>query len=265
MDPESRLQDQIQDSELNQDSALSRRQFLKIAGVSLAGAAVTLLPTVPTSIAAFNTLQYLPIEDIRKALEIAKKAPMFQEAITELEAINIRFNIVPESVSASSAQGDLVGLLLHQSSSPSRRLGADLLLTVDLSKEILNIVQYLVGWCLVKSTKLKSVIFDIRFPLYEKLREDTVKYETPPNMIRPRKEHHWSLSRPNSPPVRPEDLVEFGWPPEAPDSHFWYFDGCTSPGWTVYREANHFRCAQAGEHQSDDARQQPVLDLVYID
>ena len=209
--------------------------------------------------------QDIPIEEIRKALEIAKKESMFQEAVVELEALNIQFNIVPEAVSASSAQGDLVGLLLHQSSSPSRRMGADLILTVDMSKEILNIVQYLVGWCLVKSTKLKSVIFDIRFPLYEKLREDRIKYDTPPKMTRPRKEHHWSFSRPNSPPLRPEDLVEFGWPPETTDSHFWYFDGCISPGWTVYREANHFLCAQVGEHQSDDSRQQRVLDLAYID
>jgi hypothetical protein len=122
MNPDSEGKAPIPDGEHNQDNSISRRQFQKIAGVTLAGAAVTLLPTLPTSITAFYTLQDLPIDDIRKALEIAKKEPMFQEALAELAALNIQFNVVPESVSASSAQGDLVGLLLHQSSSPSRRL-----------------------------------------------------------------------------------------------------------------------------------------------
>ncbi|OGO72707.1 MAG: hypothetical protein A2Z49_07670 [Chloroflexi bacterium RBG_19FT_COMBO_56_12] len=136
MNQESTQPDPIPEGEQNQDNSISRRQFLKIAGVTLAGAAVTLLPALPTSIAAINTLQDIPIEEIRKALEIAKKESMFQEAVVELEALNIQFNIVPEAVSASSAQGDLVGLLLHQSSSPSRRMGADLILTVDMSKNL---------------------------------------------------------------------------------------------------------------------------------
>ena len=258
----------IPDDDQDHDHSITRRQFLKIAGVTLAGVAATLLPGLPTRMAALDALQDVPIEAIHKALELARQEPMFQEAIAELDNLDIQFNIIPEAVGISSVQGDLVGLVLHQSGSPSRRMGASLILTVDLSKEVLNNVQYLLGWCLVQALKLKSVNFHIRLQPYEEARDDRVHDVTLPRMIRPRIEHHWSFPRLNSPPIRLEDLVEFGWPPETAMSHmshYWYFDGCTSPGWTVYREAKLFRCAQVGEHQSDDARQGRYLDLDYID
>jgi hypothetical protein len=263
MDGEPQTGEIIPGNNLDQHRSLTRRQFLKIAGFAFAGAAAAFIPPLPLRLADPDTLRETPVKYIQRALEIAKKEPIFQQAVAELARANIQFDLLPESIRFSSTLDNLVGLVLPYRGSPSRRMGASLLLSADLSKKNITFVQHLTGWCLVRSLTLKSVIYDNRLTPHAEANAARVYSGNPLGMIGVRQEQLWSFPRPNSPPISPEDLVEFGWPPETADSRYWHFDGCTAPGWAVYRQANLFRCVQVSEHRSDDAQRARVLPLKY--
>jgi hypothetical protein len=111
--------------------------------------------------------------------------------------------------------------------------------------------------------QVSSVIFDVRNPFYEETRSPRIHYDTPPRLIRPRVERQWSFTRPDSPLPRSEDLVEVGWPPETPDTHYWHYGGCSGCAWIIERDAWVYRCTQVLEERSGEVKQSRSVDLDY--
>jgi len=248
----------ITETTVTPGSDLSRRQFLQVAEIAIVGAAASKIPVISSSFGA-------PADDVEEALGIAENSPMFQEAIAYLFSLGIEFKVTPDAVKLSSIKEPLIGLVLRHDQSTSKRMGADVILTVDLQNKVLNTVQAATGWSLLDSLQVASVLFDIRLPLYPEWRDDRLHYDTPPRMLRPGIEQQWSFWRPDSPPERPEDLVLYGWPAETRDSHYWYFDGCNLAGWVDDQGFLIYRCEQVEEHQSDDLGRRRVLSLDYVD
>jgi hypothetical protein len=243
----------------------SRREFLKLTGISFSSVIVS-----NAQILSINNYFYQPLPpasptDIEAALTIAKESVMFNEVVGELYSIEFEFNIAKDAVVNSSNNDPLIGLVLHHSQSTSHRFGVDLILTVDIKNSLLNRIQTIVGWSLLDTIEIASSEFDLRLPLYPEYREERVSYDTPPNMIRPRIEHQWSFWRPDSPPITPDDLVQYGWPIEKSDSHYWYFDGCSNASWVNEGGMWVYRCEQVAEHQSDDPKNQRELELKYLE
>jgi hypothetical protein len=163
--------------------------------------------------------------------------------------LGLSFNVTVDSALFASLQEPLAGFVLPHSQSPSRRMGADLALTVDVAQGLVTSVHFLTGWSLVDMLEVASITFDVRNPLYEESRDGRIQYDTPPALIRPRIEDYWTFPRPDSPPMTDADLVETGWPPHAEDpaAGYWHYGGCNQTGWMVEREAWVYRCVQVRE------------------
>jgi hypothetical protein len=149
----------------------------------------------------------------------------------------------------ASIQDKLAGFVLPHSDSPSRRMGANLALTVDVAQGLVTSVHSLTGWSQVEMLDVASFTFDMRGPLYEEARSGRIQYDKPPALIRPRVETYWTFLRPGSPPMTDADLVETSWPPHAEDPavDYWHYGGCSQAGWIVECEAWVYRCIQVRE------------------
>jgi hypothetical protein len=242
---------------------ISRRQFLKTAGVTALGAAATVLPGHILDITSPPATPEVSVEDIEAALAVAREAPMFQDALAAVDLSSFGISAAAEAVRQSSKQDQLIGLILRHQKTVSNRTGVDLLLTVDLQDKVLSAVQVVTGWCLLSLLQVMSIAFDVREPLYEELRSGRIQYDEPPRLIRPRQEFLGTFPRADPPPPQPEDFVEVGWPVETEKSRYWYYDGCSSAAWVLVKEAWVYRCTQVAEYQSKDTAQRCVLDLKY--
>ncbi len=241
--------------------SINRRHFLKLSGITILSAFIDVqISPLRSSTIHSNALQTNE-DKIKEVLEIALKSSMYQETVMELERLNYQFVADLPFVTYTIEYEDLFGLLLKHKSSTNPRTGADLVMTFNLEKQSLDSLEYAIGWCLLDSLEISSVFFDAGKPLYEELRPERIYYEDPPRMIRPRSEQFQSFSRPDSPEVRPEDLVLEGWPIETPVSDYWYYDGCTSADWMPEGNSMFLRCAQIAEHRSKDKSDYRVIDL----
>lgn len=164
------------------------------------------------------------------AMAIAKGSPHFQQAIARLQDADLRFEVESKDVRLAATNGSSVGLVVRHNISPSPRYGADLILTVDLTANLLTATQFVIGWCLINSLDVASTMFDARNPLEVQL-SPTRNEELSLTLVKPRVEQQWSFFRPGSPPQRPEELVEVGWPPEAPEYPRWNYVGCIAAEW----------------------------------
>lgn len=225
---------------------ITRREFLKAASTVAVGATLSVLPVHPLSSLAASPIKG---EDLAAALEIAVSDALYQEAVAELQALGLTFQPAVDAVRLASIQDGLTGFVLPHRASPSRRMGADLALTVDVAPGLVTSVHFLTGWSLVEMLEMASITFDVRNPLYEESRDGRIQYDTPPALIRPRIEEYWSFPRPNSPSMTDADLVETGWPPHAEDpaAGYWHYGGCSQAGWVVEREAWVYRGVQVRE------------------
>jgi hypothetical protein len=242
---------------------VSRRQFLKVASVTICGTAAYTILGLSRGFTDMDAATQSLASSWDEALAISRNAPMFQETISELDGLDLRFDVSEKTIRQTSFQDRYIGLVMKQTDSQSPRMGADLVLTIDLASKTLNVVQRVVGWSLLDTLQVSSVIFDARDPLYEEWRNPRIHYDIPPRMIRPRLERLWSVWRPDSPLPRPEDLVELGWPLETPDSHYWHYGGCSDCVWVADREAWVYRCVQVLEERSGEVEQRRTVDLDY--
>jgi hypothetical protein len=241
---------------------VSRRDFLRFSEIAAISTLVTSFPPLLSfSSSSFNARLLQDTDLLEQALNILSNAALFQDTALELQMLGFQFAPTLASVTHSSAYEQLIGIAIAHQNPTNPRTGADLLATIDLSQKELKAVEYLVGWCLVDSLELFHVIFDGRLPLYEELRDDRLIYDTPPRMLRPRSEQNLSYWRPDSPPVRPEDLVLDGWPVEMPDWTYWYYNGCANAGWRAEDDALFYRCTQISEHRSPRSKEIRAIDL----
>lgn len=237
----------------------SRRRFLQAVGATIIGSVAT---TMPLPILDINASAAPASRD--KAWAIAVASPLFQEAIAELSEGQFVFDATSSSFREVGAQGSLVGLLLQHRSSASRRVGASLIMTVDLQAHSLNFVQFIVGWCLDFSLEAQSTIFDVRNQPYRQI-SDARPPQTLPPLTRPRHGRHWTFARPVPLENRPEKLVVTGWPSDTTDACHWFYDGCTSTEWATENGAVIHRCTQVAEQRSCQPDHRRIVDLVYTE
>jgi hypothetical protein len=239
----------------------TRRVFLKALGVTAIGTVAGSLPIPPLLTPVSAAPAAPPPESIEKALTIAKGAAMFQEISTDLQAYEFAFDVSFSAVHHSSANGVFVGFVLRHSRSSSRRTGADVIVTVNLSTEQLTVVQFVTGWCLVDAMQVSSTVLDIRAVPYEESRPSRIHFSEPPRLVRPRTTQLHRLERANPRPLKPEEIVASGWPPERATDCYWYYQGCSSTEWIADQETLIYRCTQVAEEQSCQPGQQRILDL----
>lgn len=226
-----------------QQDSLTRREFIKTSGVIAASAALATMPLrlkQPPGV----PLASIDEETIKLALMIAMADAMYQETDAEIQALGMKLDTSFESVKFAEAQGSLIGLVIPHLLSPSKRMGVDVALTVDVNSGLLTSVHFLIGWSLVALLNVMSVSYDHRDPLFP-ISEPPL----PPQMIRPRVENHWAFPRENSPPSKDIDRVVVGWPPHAEDpaAGYWHFGGCTKAAWLMDREEAVYRCTEDKE------------------
>ena len=247
-------------SSLNKKSKITRREVL-IAGATVAGAAAAMQVAGKEAEAAGVTPA--TTADVSTGLAIAAGDAMFQEALVELQAAGFGFDLSPLAAQFATVQDNLVGMVIKHNLSLSNRFGVDLILTADLEAGTLFLLQWVIGWSLVDSLEVVSDVFDSRLPLKAEARSPRVQYATPPLMIRPRIEQSWSFWRPGSPPIQPSDLVLTGWPPgpEALNSGYWHYGGCSAATWVSDGLALYYLASQLSEHLG--GTQFRYLDLLY--
>jgi hypothetical protein len=133
--------------------------------------------------------------------------------------------------------------------SESKRFGADIALTVDLATGVLTSCQRVIGWSLVDLLVVSSNRYDVRYPPYQEYPSPRDTSGAPPITIRPAFAADWTLPRPNSPKIQPEDFVETGWPPHAedPNAGYWHFTGSSEAAWVAEQGLNVYECMQVGE------------------
>lgn len=120
---------------------LSRRKFLEILGATTV-AAIAANVSIPSSIATAASGDRV---DFAKALAIVVESPLYRQAIDELEAKGFLFDLKKNTFQGAPKEPDLVGIVLAQTKTPSRKTGADIALTVSLREEALHAVNYVVG------------------------------------------------------------------------------------------------------------------------
>lgn len=276
---ESELSEAENDA-LHRDGHLSRRIFLKMVGATVVGTVAGTLPVppvlanamaLPVSTAPYAT-NAMPAQSAQaitpasrdEAWAIAVASPLFQQVIAELNASHFVFDTTSAGFQHASDHGTLVGLKLEQIRSANRRMGASVVLTVNVQAEVLTGLQYLVSWCLNTSLEVRSIMFDARGPVYNSPEErGPSQSKVSRELRRPRRAENWSFDRDDPLPSRPEELVIEGWPPDSPEACHWFYLGCGSTEWAVDRGLVIHRCMQVVEERSCQTGQQRVLDLTY--
>lgn len=188
---------------------------------------------------------------------------MFKEALAWLQAHKLDFSVSSESATLISAVDSLIGFKLSNTVTPSPRYGGELVLTVDLTKQSLRFVQFIIGWCLLNVFDIASTIYDANQPLYEEYRSPRQQYFDPPQLIRPRREQQWSFYRPNSPKADPDEWPKAGWPIEKAGSLRWYFGGCAQAEWAELQGVAIYRCSVVTEFLGVERQQTRELKLEY--
>lgn len=225
--------------------SLSRREFLQVGGVAVGGA---LLAAAPLNLIKPPNFGQTAPGSVEDALKIALADAMFLEMEEEVKALGMSLNQTADTVKLSGTQDSLTGFVLTHSQSPSKRMGADVALTVDVGRGIVTSVQLVVGWSLVDMLNLAHIMLDYRDspePLYP-TRANT---GAPPEMLKPRTEEYFYFPRADSPAWKPEDLVETGWTPHAEDpaAGYWHYGNSTQAGWILEKGEYVYRCNQAKE------------------
>lgn len=202
-------------------------------------------------------------DNYKQLLIIATQDSIFQEIIVELKLFGFEFEITPRNIGFLSAQDSLIGFVLQQNVSISTRMGANMILTVDLLLNKLIAVQIIIGWSLVNILNVSSRIFDTSNQPYEEMRSNRIKYSDPPKLLRSYIEQSWSFLRENSPEIQLADLIETGWPPHAelPDSGYWHFGGCGAAAWLLRKGKWVYHCTQVSEYRGVD--ESLLVDLNY--
>ena len=200
------------------------------------------------------------------ALGICNKSPLYLQAVDELGIYDFEFNCSTDTVEYTSIQGHLLGAVLRPTKVRDPRMGATISLTFDLQEHELNVLEFVVIWCLIDIVIAISISFDRWKPLYAELRSQRVEYLEPPRMIRPRIENQWAFVRENPPPLLIEDIVLEGWPAIVPERKYWLFNGSSHAEWANREEITYYRCAQVSERLSTgldqlSAEQYRFLDL----
>ncbi len=228
------------------ESVLSRREFLQVSGVATAGVMLAALP--PNLI---NPPNFAPAGTVEDALKIALPDAMFLEMEEEVKALGMALNLDAASIKLSGTQDALTGFVLTHSQSPSKRMGADLALTVDVGRGLVTSVQLVVGWSEVDMLNLAHITLDYR-DVPEPLYPTRANTGAPPEMLRPRSEAYFYFPRINSPAYQPEDLVESGWPPHAEDpaAGYWHYGNTAQAGWMLELGEYVYRCNEAKETQN---------------
>jgi hypothetical protein len=122
-------------------NSISRRKFLELLGVTTVGA-IAANVTIPSSITSASSGDRA---DFAKSLAIVVESPLYRQAIDELEAKGFLFDLKKSTFQRAPKEPGLVGIVLAQTKTPSRKTGADIALTVSLREEALHAVNYVVG------------------------------------------------------------------------------------------------------------------------
>lgn len=249
---------------------LPRRTFLKAIGATVAGVVGPILP-IPEHLAAvaaapapapFGALVTAPPPP-GVAQTIAAASPLVHQALAELKAYDLVFDVKPTNFVHAGDHGSLVGLTLRHRQSPSRRTGADLILTVDGQANSLVAVQFLVAWCLDGSLELQSTLLDLRRGEYQVPWTESRPPTELPIMRKPRRVHHWTFVHDAPPP--PESLPASGWPPDRPERCEWYYHGCIGTEWAEEHGLLFQRARQVAEQRSCQPDPRHVVELGYQD
>lgn len=225
----------------------SRRGFLKTVGAStltLAAAQVSIFSA--QSVSAAND----PLDLVDDALKIARKSYMFQEILDELKEAKIKFSISKSSVKIAALNGPIFGCVLNHLSANTKRLGADILLTVDFAQSELIFTQHIIGSGAVDIFNVSSVIFDSRIDLQPELRGTSGHYTTPPKMVRFRAEDYWAFSRPDARPLREDEILQVGWPEEGTTSDYWHYQNVSGADWHINNGLIMYRATEILESQT---------------
>jgi len=228
--------------------ALTRREFLQVGGVVAGGALLTATPLNLIRPPNFGQTTPGSIDD---ALKIALADAMFLEMKEEVKALGMALNLDAASIKLSGTQDALTSFVLTHSQSPSKRMGADMALTVDVGRGLVMSVQLVVGWSEVDMLNLAHITLDYR-DVPEPLYPTRANAGTPPEILRPRSEAYYYFPRANSPAYQPEDLVESGWPPHAEDpaAGYWHYGNTAQAGWMLELGEYVYRCNETKETQN---------------
>ncbi len=225
----------------------SRRGFLKTVGASTLTLAAAQVPIFSSqSVSAVNN----PLDLVDDALKIARKSSMLQEILDELKEAKIKFSVSKSSVKIAALNGPIFGCVLNHSTSNTKRLGADILLTVDFTQGELIFTQHIIGSSAVDIFNVSSIIFDNRVNLQPELRGTSGYYTTPPKMLRPRAEDYWAFSHPDTRPLREDEALQVGWPEEGVTSDYWHYQNISGADWHINNGLIMYRATEILESQT---------------
>lgn len=208
-----------------------------------------------------------PPQDILEgALTIAQADSMYVQAINELSAWKLAFDITPRNALFSVTLDSLVGLTYKQVKTESARFGGDLTLTIDIRTKLLLAVQFVIGWCWDDRLHVESTIFDARFPAYPQIVSPRSLNGATSPMVIPRTMMAWELLRldQTNQVFKDEVVIDSGWPPESPGRCYWHYQGCSQASWIKDKDSLVYRCTQVIEASSCESSDQHTLDLSYV-
>jgi hypothetical protein len=234
---------------------ISRRSLLKALGAAVVTSVAATLP-VPSHFALAATSS-APDD----AWAIAAASPLLQLALDRLTVYQFDFRLDAASFRQVAEQPGLVGLLLRQQRSPHRRMGVDLISTVDTQQRTLRAVQAVIGWCQDCSLDIKSALLDAASlqPISTTTRAG--EFETPG----PHQEQQWSFPRAAAdfpPPPKLDERAVDGWPPEVVSPLYWFYSGCGAVDWSGDKQPI-LRCTQVVEARSSQPDDTRVFELRY--
>lgn len=229
----------------SQDS-LSRREFIRATGIVAAGAS---LAAAPIRLRQPPMVLLSPVDpDVLKVgLVIALADANYQEARKNIMALGLTLDETTGGVKFADVSGSLLGFVLSQALSPSKRMGVDIALTVDFNTGILTSVHVLTGWSLVDLLNISNVTYDHR----DQTTTINGNNKNGPFsiLVRPKTELYWSFPYQQAPPFLPIDLVESGWPPHAedPNAGYWHYGNGVKAEWLMDRGEAVYRVTQVKE------------------
>lgn len=246
------------------EQIITRREFLKLSAFAAAGGA--LMTVSPLSFMAKSKYPLLELDNVLEdVLRVCSNSPLYVQAIDELAVQDFQFECSVDTIEQASIQEPLLGAVLRPTTTCDPRMGAAISLTFDLQDYELNVLEYIMVWCLFDLVNVLSVSFDRWKPLFSELRSQRLEYPEPPRMIRPRIENRWSFTRENPLPLLPEDVVMEGWPPLAPERKYWFFDGISREEWLTREEITSYRCMQISECMATGLDQTIVEQRRFLD
>lgn len=239
----------------------TRRKILKAAGVAtIGGVASIAFPSI--GMFAADGVSAIAPSDLEKVIQICNSSDLFVEVIDEIRKKGFNFTISPLNAKLVDNKGDFWGVIFESDVSPSPRTGVCLFATVHLAKSEFIYAQYVTGMCMVDTFWGYGISYDSRHPKHEiqrGARETKVKKE----YARFYETNEWRIAQPDSRPLRPEEFVKEGWPPETVETCYWHFAGCTQAIWQTGGGRPVYQCAQLIEHKSCKPEVVRYLDCIY--